>query len=445
MSYARFFLLLLALVSLSGCASPDAVSTAAAGPTVGYMVNELKHAANDVTNSMDISFGNNLFRARQHLELLLGRLEAISTEVPDLLFSELEDAERRVFYDVQELLDGVAALERVTAEDVNTLVNGVSSSLANLPFYGGMPLVLESSPLYVHTGGSFPEEGIEFHVQGVLLAGGEPALTIDGGDCRRTGSLETSLRFRCPRELFGTVEELGSAVGKLSVFGRRSLWERVTLVRAPRYEYEMSLTIVPSLLGQAIPYVDQRVERMYGTERSQSFSHRNSHCSGVRHPEFAFNAQEEAVIDASSIALECKKSEKSTCQGVRNIQPKSFAVACTVENRGSCAPDLPIVGRAFVDARGSCWGVVTWREFERREQVEEQVRLPALDVHWGRQERLELPEGTESVTIVVEQINGERVILTEGRSREAWVDLEVGVGRRQAVLRPRRLSAAMAQ
>ena len=47
-----------------------------AAGTVGTAVSDLRDVANETIHSLDSVIGNNLFRARQEIELLIGRLEA---------------------------------------------------------------------------------------------------------------------------------------------------------------------------------------------------------------------------------------------------------------------------------------------------------------------------------------------------------------------------------
>ena len=429
-------ILFVCLAGLSGCGGPSAQDDSLAGLTVGPVIREIRDAVNDTIGSLDISLGNNLFRSRQHLELLLGRLDAMALRSGSMLFANLDEAEQQALADLRRLLRDVEALEKVAVNDVESLIDRASSSLATLPFVERLPMVFESSPLFLPALDLMSDGDVQVSVKGVQLAAGEPSLEINGNKCERNELVVTSLGFACDKSHFGGSEAPEMVTAHLRVYSRRTFWDRITFRKGRLYPYEISVSVIPESLGRAIPYIDIEVPGPR-EERSQGFRHRNAHCSGVRRPLFEFNAREGWRIDPSTIAVSCSKSRSSSCNGLRNVQEQSFGYSCVVQNHGSCGP-------FWNDARGNCGGTVRWEEVQLA-TTSESVELSPVELSWGRDEIVLLPEGTESVSVVVEKFNGERVILTERETQDAWLVLEVGREKRQAVLRPRSLEGAMSR
>lgn len=426
---------LVATMLLTACGTPSPQEASLSGLTVSHAVREIRDAVNDSIGSIDEAFGNNLFRARQHLELLLGRLDAIIGESTNHLFTELNETERQVFADAQRLVEDLEDLERVTANDVEEVVDRLSSSLAGLPFVEGLPLVFEARPLYVAAEPSSAVPSVQVTVEGVSLASGAPTLTVDGETCERNNLLATTLGFSCSGSHFLFDGESRAVVARLSVFKRRSFWDRVIFRQAERFEYEIPVTVIPESIGRVSVHVEASAPPI-AEPRTQPFERKNPHCAGVSRPLIEFNAQEGWTIDQASIEVTCRSSVKSTCEGLSNVQSRSFGYRCVVENNGTCV-------WPFKDGRGNCWGSARWSEF--KESPSESVKLPEFQLFWGRDKRIELPEDTKGVTIAVEKFNGEHVILTERETQDPWVTLEVPPGFREAILRPEPVTRAMGE
>ena len=159
--------------------------SAATGVAVQQVVQEIADALNDLVHSLDVAVGNNLFRTRQHLELLIGRIKATSLSTIGLTFDELSEAERSFFDEIQTQVRTLQDLERATISDVQRVTTSLSSAVANLPFAGNLPLVFGSSPLYVPAAELESRKAIAASITGALLAAEDPDMRIDGVPCER--------------------------------------------------------------------------------------------------------------------------------------------------------------------------------------------------------------------------------------------------------------------
>ena len=333
MRKSAIFLASLCLFGSSLTISTNAQESALAASTVADIASEIRDAVNDTIQSLDMAVGNNLFRVRQHLELLLGRVDAISKDSIGLLFEELNETEQQVFADLRRQTRELQELERVTSDDLESLINNFSSSLATLPFANALPMVFRSRPLYVSRAALEQVEGVEISVSGALLSAEEPSLTIDGNPCTRTEVLETSLKFLCDKEYFGSSDAIEVVAAELSVYRRTGFWDGLLFRDPDLYRYELSITVIPSLMGRIVPFITIREVSIERSERSQGFPSATGHCAGTKRKEFGFSAQEGWFLDANSISVDCKSSKKSSCHGLRNVQARSFAVACTIEKQ----------------------------------------------------------------------------------------------------------------
>ena len=405
------------------------------------VASEFRDAVNDTINSLDIAVGNNLFRTRQELEILLGRIEAISRESTGVLFEELNKTERQIFSDLRRQTRELQDLERVTSNDLEALIASMSTTLASLPLASDMPKVFRFSPLFVSRGTLTQETSIQVSVAGALLSAEEPTLTIDGNPCAPTEVLDTSLKFLCDSDYFGNSDAIEVVTGDLSVYERTNFLDWLFFRDPDPNHYAISITVIPNLLGEIVPSVTIREVSIEKNNRLEDFSDNNGHCGGVRHKEFRFNAQEGWVVDRNSIEAQCKSSTKSSCNGLRSIHSKSFAYACKIENRGVCGPRV-FGSRLWVDARGSCWGQVQWDEIKSRESLREEDLSP-LSLSWGQDEHIDLPKGTRGVRLVLVKVNGDRAILTELEPEDPWVSVEIDTAQGFVVVRPKSLEMAM--
>ena len=417
---------------------PPVPTSARQDPVLGDVIARLRDAVEDIIESLEDSADATMFRARQNLELVVNQVEMIAEDSLQTAFSELGAAERQFFNDLQRQIDELRDLGEATAVDAERISDSVAHSIRALPFASTHPVVLSYDPLFVASGGAENEDAVQVEISGTLLASHEPALVVGNTHCNRSEKIDSRLTFLCAKDLFLAEQTVEPLPGKLSVYEDVAWWRFWTEPR--EHQYDISINVIPALLGRAELSVSTELQNVTGESRRQDFSRRNAFCSGVSRPTFQFNAREGWKIDPASIESSCDRSSLSTCQGVGGVTESSFSYSCTVQNRGSCG--YAFGARIWRDARGSCWGWVSWREV-REETVLAEETLDARDLRWGTDEIITLPEGTRAVRLAIEKVDGTRRVITDGESRDPWFDVDVDLQRGHVVIRPADLARAM--
>lgn len=81
---------------------------------------------------------------------------------------------------------------------------------------------------------------------------------------------------------------------------------------------------------------------------------------------------------------------------------------------------------------------------QNRDSLKEK-ELSTVELAWGRDESIDLLEGTQSARFVLVKVNGSRSILTASESNDPWVSVEFSRDLRYVVVRPNSLEEAMNQ
>ena len=419
------------------------LATFGANMAVSNVVQNLRDTIEGIITSLEMSVGNSLFSSRQHLELLLSQVEISADGLLEKSFDELDSTRQQFFVDVKNQLDALSRLEEVTAKHVEQTTAALSHAIVNLPLAKTYPIVLKYDPLYVPSGGPPNNDNIIVGISGVLLSSHEPFLVINSQRCERSGKIDTSLTFLCNKNLFLAEDRLETITGKLYVYEKLGFWDAIFGSDPKEYNYDISINVIPTRLGKAVTSVTTQSTTLRRESRSQDFGHRNNHCQGSIHLVFPFNAKERWKIDPASIRASCRNSRRSSCNGVRNITEHSFGYSCSIANSGTCGPTLPFGrGRLWRDARGSCGGSVEWQEVKATESLAETV-LDAVDLEWGKDNTIRLPDGTRSIQISVDKVDGTRRVVTNSEESDPWFDVEVNLENRLVVIRPAQLGEAM--
>ena len=406
-----------------------------AGVTKFAVVDHIRNSIESVIGALEASIGNNLFRSRQHLEIILDQVENVASNSTQTLFDKMSQSERRFFIDVARQMNALKELERVTYNHVSKVSEQISSSIVNLPFANNLPLVFGYEPLFVASGGEDNKEVITVTIRGALLASGGPNLVMSNSQCKRSAKIDTSLTFMCDKTLFLAEDAVETLTGTLSVFQKRGFWSRLFSNDEKKFTYDLAFNVIPKVLAKATIVATTTRSDIVRTGRSQRFGHRNGHCQGTRHMVFPFNAQRGQQIDPHSIRARCRSSSRSSCNGLRNVQARSFGYSCTVSNNGNCGP-------FWRDGRGSCSGTVEWQEIHSVESLEER-RIKVIDVQWGKDEQIALPTNVERIKIAFEKVDGSSRIATDSAFSDPWVKVEIDIQGQQVIISPKSLANAM--
>ena len=425
----------LSLSLLAPAITPAQLEVFGADMAVYDVVDNIRDTAHGVIAALDTAVGNNLFRTRQHLELLVNQVETVTDDAIERTFGELAVAQRTFLTDVKRQLDELTRAGQDVTTGVRDISTYVATAVVNLPMAGSRPLVFNYSPLYVQS--STGERGagtVNITVSGVLLASHDPTLVLGSQRCVRATRIDTRLVFQCNVNTFVATESVESISGKLYVYERLGFLGGF-FSDPTEYDYDILVNVVPLSMATATPSVTTQSTSAEREARSQDFSHRNGHCQGTVSPLFPFNARGGWKIDPASISASCNNSSKSTCNGIQNVTDLSFGYSCTVANNGSCGP-------FWRDGRGACWGSVSWQEVRDTEVLHDE-ELAEVKIDWGQEIIIDLPEGVQSVRIVVDKVDGTRRIITGSEADDPWFDAEVDLENGQVIIRPELLQVAM--
>ena len=389
---------------------------------VSDFVESTEAGVQELADSLEVVVDSSTLRSRQRLELLSEQVKVVAKPWTGEDYVDVDDAESKFLRVLREKIDELrGGSSEVTPAAVDEALAGVYDDLSGVSEY---PIVLGYTPLFVlGSGGGNDGGGVRFEVMGASLASDEPSLTIDDKPCERGRITDVSLVFLCDRNLFSARDAIDSRAG--------------TLRLSREHSYNISINVIPEIMGRvrlAVTTLRTTLERQFRTE---GFRQRNSHCEGPTHPIFPFNASDGWTIDRTSVDVRCHSSSRSTCNGLRDVTERSFNYSCTVANNGACT-------RFFsVDGRGSCWGEITWMEHRGVDQQSDSVL--EVELRWGTEERIELPDGTTDVQLATDRADGFREMFPgpDGEVSDPWFDVEVDPQRRYVDITPVELDVAM--
>ena len=385
---------------------------------VSDFVESTEAGVQELTDSLEVVDSSTL-RSRQRLELLAEQVEVVAEPWMGQAYEDVDEAESkflRVLGEKIEELRGGLLLE-VTPAAVDEALAGVYDDLSGVSAY---PIVLGYTPLFVLGSGDGDEVRVE--VTGASLASNEPSLTVDEKPCERGRTTDVSFVFLCDRNLF---------------VARDIMYSRAGILRVSReHSYNISINVIPEVMGRvrlAVTTLETTLERQFRTE---GFRHRNGHCAGPTHPLFPFNASDGWTIDRTSVDVRCSQSSRSTCNGLRDVTESSFRYSCTVANNGTCT----LFSR---DGRGSCWGEVTWTEQKGVDQQSDSVL--EVELEWGTEERIDLPDRTKRVQFTTDRADGFREVFQspDDEVSDPWFDVDIDPQHRYVDIKSVELDVAM--
>lgn len=404
---------------------------------IGALVDQLEGSVRNTIDRADDAVNNNSFRLRQHGEILLGQLDAIATGQREKTFAQLTAVEQKTFMDIKATIDQLASLQKVTAADVQAATNRVGIAMANLPFGKVTPRVTDYLPAYIVSPPTTAAATQVVTVSGMLLGEGKPKLRMQGADCTLLSNTEINLKFSCPTATWKTTSGVGTATGDLQVYKKAGFFSRLFGGKPEPRPYKVTVFVVPPELGKYALNVTRKTSVEETQPRYESYRQDNGHCQGARDALFQFNVTPGWSIVLDSVVDNCDRSERSSCQGVVNKTASSFGVSGVVRNNGRCGPF-----GAYVDARGNVRGHVTWTE---KRLVEGIVAEPVGQgtLAWGQAVQLPLPSNTQSISLTIDQMDGERAIVTGNDMAHAWYTVQSDPANNFVLISPRPVSTAM--
>lgn len=409
---------------------------------IGTLVSELEGSIKKTIDSADDAVNANSFRIRQHGEILLGQLNAIATNQREKTFSQLSAAQQRAFLDIKATVDQLASLQRATAVDVQAATMRIGTMMANVPFGKEMPRVTDYFPSYIVSPSSAGPPNVQVvTVAGMTLGEGRPSLQMQGMDCPLLSNTEISLKFSCPTRAWPTASAVTAATGDLHVYKKASFFKGLFGGKPEARPYKVTIFVIPPELGKYALNVTRKTSVQKTQTRREEYRQDNGHCDGDRNALFQFNVTPGWNIDLSSISNDCNKSQRSSCQGIVNKTGTSFGVSGVVRNNGDCAPKI-LGSRAYVDAKGNVRGNVTWNETLMVDGIVTETAGQGT-LAWGKAVQLPLPPGVQSISLTIDQLDGERAIITGNDMGHAWYTVQADPANNYVLISPRPVSVAL--
>jgi len=420
----------------------DAQVAEFAGSTVvSQIISDLTADINSIIDNVDYTVSSNAFQTRQHGQILIDQIGIVADKTSGKLFKDLRATERQALNDLRTQIDKIERLGKTTSADLRGLNNSFAQTLGSTVIGKKVPRVTYYTPEWVSSRPANAQDTIKFEIEGFMLSASNPTLVVGATECKRVTKISTKLSFECPAKLFNATGEIKSTPGRLTVYEKKGFFRRTLKA----YNYDIGSYIVPNVMGRysLLYYIEG--EEDIQEDRSQSFSSRNSSCQRARTGVFNFStAGPEWKIVPGSAKASCKHSSASSCNSVRSVTPDGFQFTCRIANNGNC---IKTPFGTIKDARGSCRGTARWKEVTQK-SVKSTTDPVTGDFIWGKDIAFEMPSGTKSFKLTVEQSldpdRQTRTILTESDTSNPWYELRSSLDTRTIVLSPRGLAEALA-
>ena len=401
---------------------------------VSDFVESTEAGVQELTASLEVVDSSTL-RSRQRLELLAEQVEVVAGQWMGEVYEDVDDAESNFLRVLREKLEEMRSLPEVTPAAVGETLASGYDDLSGVKSY---PIVLGYTPLFVPGSGSGNDgdDQVRVEVTGVSLASNEPSLNIDENTCERDRATDVRLVFLCDRNLFSARDAVYPQAGTLRVYQELGFIDKLFGSKSPEHSYDLSINVIPEVMARARLAVTMQEITLEQQFRTEGFRHRNGHCEGPTHQLFPFNASDGWTIDRTSVDVRCHRSSRSTCNSLRDVTESSFNYSCTVANSGTCTPFSR-------DGRGSCWGEITW--MEQRGVDQESNSVLEVELRWGTEERIDLPDGTTDVQLAIDTADGFREVFRglDNEVSDPWFDIDRDPQYRYVDITPVELDVAM--
>lgn len=309
--------------------------------SIGELSGKITDDINGVINQLEYSGSALSFTARSDLLVVLRNVDLMANEFRDKTFQDLNQSQQTVFLNAFAAIDKAKEGTEASLGEVRKLTDQVGADISRLPFVEKSPLVTHFSPSMAISN----QSAYRISVRGSRLGEGNPTLSIPNATCDRATKLESKLEFECKGEAFA-VSEAKWLDGKLTVFSK----DRSFFIGPRKHSnYDVSLGIIPSKMGDYSFEVSHEKSAEIRKERSGSNRHRNDHCQGNRNVGWNYTPEAGCKIDISSVKPNGSSSSNSTYHGMSNLTVDGFRLTGVVRNNGSCGPfGVPHDGRGSV-------------------------------------------------------------------------------------------------
>lgn len=438
-----------ALMCAVFCQLPLSSAVSAQGAAAGMVVagtvdaaaQSIRDNANAVIQQLEQSFAISSFRARQDIAFLVAEIDHVAERQRGRLFRDLDRQERQLFVDANNLLIEARRHAGTTLAEAEKVVQTVESGIARLPFADRSPRVLRASPNYLL--GRSAGAPVTIKVEGSQLGFGPATLKAGGQACAQSAQTEVALTFQCPASLFQAAGEPRTVTADLQLVMPRSLWGRLLFRKPGRKAYKIQTVVVPNRMGSYSIEGAFRVSDRIANQRTGLIDAANPHCAGERtHGPFRFTPANGFQIDPESVRLGSVRgsNRQASVLGPNDVTSAGFYYNMKLKNGGDC---VKVLGRIVsYDARAWHSQNVHWTDV-RTEETERPLELPAGELRWGEDVALPLPQNVSWFRLSINQIDGEKRVVTDRSETNDWFSVDMDAERRTLVIRPRQLSQAL--
>ncbi len=421
------------------------VASIAGDTLVNGIIDNIKDAINTAIANLSNVVDSNTFLAVQRLRLLSSEMDVIAKNNVDNVFSNLSEAEQKVVQDVYFSLANLNYQSADVAENINNIVNNANGLIGTLPFMNRAPRLEGYGPRFSLLTANDGNLTVRFN--GYFLDHRAPKMSLGGKECKVSSNTRNSVEFLCKAD-FDTEQNPLRAVqlmGEVGFAEEKTFFQKIKGAFTDNTQYKkyaVSQFLIPPQMGSYRAKITAQAQKAETVPRSENFAANNSHCSAGFDRSFNFSAMSGWMIDPASIKAQCNSSTKSSCQGVQNVSSVGFQYRVRIENNGDCGPRIPFTRtRSWYDGRGSAGGKVTWNDIKYvpTEVIHETA---ATDLQWGKDEVIELPTGSKSFALTIEQIDGS-VMISNGNDSRKWFDVIGDVAGGRIIIRPKPMDVAL--
>lgn len=422
-------ILVVSLLILNVSFTNAQVEAIAASATVDSVINKIKNNLSELISEAETSATVTGFSITSDANILVQNLDIMAKELSGKVFSDLNTSQQLAFSNATALLSQTNSDLKERIADVNSVISGLGSEISRLPFASKRPLLKGYSPSYILNN----DAAYDVTLDGSLLNTDEIDLSFGAVICGKTSSVENTVRFSCPAEIFKDTENRW-VTGTLKLLQKKA-WYNV-FGKDKTFEYSLGIMAIQEKFGEYKLLVTERVDSNKKVPRSHNNQHKNSHCQGGSSKVWTYRPSNGCTIDTSSAKIASRSvSSKSSLEGIVNLSSNGFQIRGIVRNNGSCGPfGVPKDGRGRISVSAA------WVDICPAKKL---VSLPAKQgaLAWGNDIAFDLPENYTKFSLEITQLDGTKKIVNNTEAHE-WFTTQFDAGGKQIIFKPRKIEDA---
>jgi hypothetical protein len=423
----KFWLVVLISVSIN---NPQAqVAEIAGSATVDTLITNVKNGISELISEAEASATVVGFSFASDANILIQNLDILGKELSGKVFSDLNRSQQSALSNAAAVLAETDKKLQERIRDVNNIIDSLGAELSRLPLADDRPLLKRYSPSYILNN----DASYDINFDGSLLNTDSIKLQFGAVPCQKISSVENSLKFNCPAEIFKNSEN-NWITGNID-FTKKKAWYNI-FGQDKSYSYSLGIMAIQEKFGDYKLLVSEKVNDNNVVQRLHKNQFRNSHCSGNRSKVWTYRPTEGCTIDITSAKIsEQSVTSKSSLEGIINLASNGFQIRGVIGNSGSCGPfGVP------KDARGKIAVTATWNDIC---PTPKEVDLPPAEgeIFWNNDLSFDLPQAYTKFSLEVKQLDGTKKIVKDTESHR-WFTTHFDVNGKQLILKPRTVEDA---